>query len=1535
KPGATAELKQEVSGGSISINERTLVNEGTLTFSVGNIYAGTGAVIENSGTFKANSEPTSVPAFRYSSGAAPLIVNTGNFEKTAGTGTTQVALKYENKGATGAKSGKLSFTGGGLTSGVNSWTAAEGGSIAFGGSFSIGANTSWSGNFELSGGTLTASSGLKEPESSLSMTGGSLSVSGGPLKVGTFSLASGTTTLGGSAEPSSVSTFNLTGGTLTGAGTLNVTGSFTTGGTNVFMTGTGRTVVKPGATAELKQELSGGSISINERTLVNEGTLTFAVGNIYAGTGAVIENSGTFKANSEPTSVPAFRYSSGAAPLIVNTGNFEKTAGTGTTTVDINFENLGHIIQQSGHLNIAHPVSIGYKRQFGKRCASGDPIECATGNYTESQADFAIGGRGVGLNLTRTYSAQDAAAASSPGAFGYGWTNSFSDHLISEESGKKITLVTAMGSTITFSGGPGSFTAPAWTQDVLSGSAEAGYTLTLPEQTKYIFSGSGRLESIADRNGNKTSLAYSKSGQLETITDPAGRKITLTYNGEGLVESAKDPMGHVVKYTYESKNLKTVTLPGEASANWQFKYDASHRLTSKTDGRGGETTNEYDSSNRVISQTDPAGRTLTFKYEPFHTTITNQATGAVTDEWFTSNNEPYSITRGYGTADATTEAFSYNAAGRLTSVTDGNGHTTTYGYDAEGNRTNEENAAGDEREWAYNKTHDVISMTTPGGETTTIKRDANGNIESASRPGPEETTQTTTYAHNEHGQLESVTDPLERTWIYGYDSQGNRTSEADPAGDTETFGYDGDSRLTAVVAPRGNVEGAEPSEYETTVERDAQGRPTKITDPLGHATEYGYDPNGNLSTLTDPRGHTIKFTYNADDEQIKVEKPNGTILKTGYDGAGEMTSQTDGNEHTTTYVRNVLEQPVEVVDPLGRQITAEFDAAGNLKSATDPAELTTSYTYDPANRLTKISYSGGKTPATEYGYDADGNLTSMVDGTGESSFVYDQLGRLSSSENGHGDVVGYGYDLASDLTGITYPNGKGISRAFDSAGRLESITDWLGGTTSFTYDPDSNLETITFPAGSGNVDEYSYGRADQLSEAKFMHGAEALASLTYSRDKAGAIESEIREGLPGPEELGYGYDENGRLTEAGEASFKYDAADNLTKGLGSTNTYDAANQLETGTGVSYSYDKLGRRIKATPGSGPATSYEYDQAGNLTSIERPEEGEVPALNESLAYDGSGLLASKTSGMTTDYLTWDTSEGLPLLLDDDQNSYIYGPGGLSVEQISSEEKPTYLHHDQLGSTRLLTSASGEASATFSYGPYGALEGKTGVATTPLGFAGQYTDPETGLQYLRARFYDPATAQFLTRDPLEVITREPYAYAFDSPLNLTDPSGRIAGAAAGCAIGEVVEPAGGCVPGAAAGAAASVAAAGAAAAAGAIAGSLSGDEEILGHLTISKSLAAKLAAEANGNQEAACEPSEMPNFEDSSQPPGPGWEWRGNGPPGSKEGAWHNPETGESLHPDLEHGGSIGPHYDYQPWRNGPKSRVYPDGRVIPKG
>lgn len=1181
---------------------------------------------------------------------------------------------------------------------------------------------------------------------------------------------------GGSLElkegTSSIGTLTMSGGTLKGAGTLEVGTSFqVTGKAWSSMTGVGTTVLKPGSIAEVNTT-SGYGLALFERRLVNEGTMTVSGGSLELNWGPVVENTGTFKANAESTEA-AVKQGGSPNGLFVNFGIFEKTAGTGTTRVSAPFENRGAFIEASGKLKIEHPVSLLASSATPHHACAGDPVDCATGNFSETQTDIEIGGRGVGLDLTRIYSAQ-AAKAEKLGIFGYGWTNSFGDKLTSEESGAKQTLTEASGSTVTFTKSGAAWLTPSWSRDALTGSTEAGFTLTLPSQTKEKFNGSGRLESVTDRNGNVTTLAYNGSGKLETITDPTDRKITLTYNAEGLVEKAKDPMGHEVKYTYESKKLKTVTLPGEKSANWQFGYDASRRMTAITDGRGGKTTNEYDSSSRVITQTDPAERKTTFKYEAFHTTITNNATGAVTDEWFNSNNQPYSITRGFGTAAATTETFTYTAAGLLASRTDGNGHTWSYGYDANGNRTSETDPLERETKWTYNEAHQVLTETTPSGEKTTIVRDANGNPETVSRPAPESKTQTVSYEYGPHGETKAMTDPLGNAWRYEYDSYGDLKAETDPEGDKRSWIYDEDSLVISATSPRGNEEGAEAAKFTTSVERDAQGRRLKLIEPLEGTTKYAYDANGNVEYITDPNGRQTKFTYDADNERTKVERPNGAIEETGYDGAGMITSQTDGNKQKTTYVRNILEQPVEIIDPLERKTTSTFDAAGNLKTQVDPDGRTTTYGYDSADRLKEVSYSDGITPKSTFSYDKNGNLTTMVDGTGESTYEYDQLDRLTHSKDGNGDTVAWEYNLGDEPVGLTYPNGKSISRLYDKAGRLESVTDWLGHTTSFSYNKDSELGTTIFPSGTGNLDENAFDRADRITGATMKKGAETLASLSYARDKAGQVESLISKGLPGAEEESFAYDENERLKTAGAGSYEYDNANNLTKAPGTTNAFDKASQLESATGVTFSYDKEGERTKRTPSSGPATTYKYDQAGNLIAVERAEEGETPAIAESFAYDGTGLLASRTVGLATKHFVWDSSEALPLLLSDGENSYVYGPGGIAIEQISSGETPTYLHHDQLGSTRLLTNSSGEVVGSTTFAPYGAVAGKTGSASSPLGFAGQYTLGQSGLIYLRARFYDPSTAQFMTLDPLLASSREPYSYGADNPTNRVDRTG-----------------------------------------------------------------------------------------------------------------------------------------------------------------
>ena len=150
-------------------------------------------------------------------------------------------------------------------------------------------------------------------------------------------------------------------------------------------------------------------------------------------------------------------------------------------------------------------------------------------------------------------------------------------------------------------------------------------------------------------------------------------------------------------------------------------------------------------------------------------------------------------------------------------------------------------------------------------------------------------------------------------------------------------------------------------------------------------------------------------------------------------------------------------------------------------------------------------------------------------------------------------------------------------------------------------------------------------------------------------------------------------------------------------------------------------------------------------------------------------------------TTSHFAYDLSSGTPLILTDGTTDYVYGPGGLPIEQVTSSGSPIYLAQDQLGSTRLLTNSSGAVVGTYSYDPAGNITSETGTATTNLLFAGQYLDQESGLYWMRARYYDPATAQFISVDPLNTGATSPYSYASDNPVNFTDPSGALTPTAA----------------------------------------------------------------------------------------------------------------------------------------------------------
>ncbi|HEX6820390.1 MAG TPA: RHS repeat-associated core domain-containing protein, partial [Ktedonobacterales bacterium] len=259
----------------------------------------------------------------------------------------------------------------------------------------------------------------------------------------------------------------------------------------------------------------------------------------------------------------------------------------------------------------------------------------------------------------------------------------------------------------------------------------------------------------------------------------------------------------------------------------------------------------------------------------------------------------------------------------------------------------------------------------------------------------------------------------------------------------------------------------------------------------------------------------------------------------------------------------------------------------------------------------------------------------------------------------------------------------------------------------------------------------------------------------------------------------YGYTTLNQVDSLNGTSYTYDTGDNLTTRGTATLAYDPADELSSqssgATTTTYTYDGRGNRTQASVGASTIAIYGYDQANRLISYNAS--GASGPTTAQYTYNGDGLRQSKwVNGGASEQFTWDTAEGLPLLLQDGATQYIYGPGGTPIEQVGGNGTLYYLT-DQLGSTRALVDAFGAVQATTTYGAYGALITKTGnlsASANPFGFAGQYTDTESGLVYLRARYYDPATAQFLTRDPLASLTQEPYGYARGNPLNGTDATG-----------------------------------------------------------------------------------------------------------------------------------------------------------------
>ena len=1062
--------------------------------------------------------------------------------------------------------------------------------------------------------------------------------------------------------------------------------------------------------------------------------------------------------------------------------------------------------------------------------ATHSPVDTESGNFWHAFVDVSITGRSCPLQMDRTYNSQSA-STNSP--VGYGWQYNYAMSLsVSGTSPNQVaTLTQENGSQATFnqpaSGSSWAPSAPRFIATLVH-NADGTWTLTRQAHDTYTFNASGQLTAITDLNGYVTALSYS-GGNLTTVTDPAGRTLSLGWTGSNIssVTDANITPSRTVSYAYDaSGNLQDVIDVNGGDTH--FTYDTSHRMLTMKDPKCqalgvscAGVQNHYDASGRVDWQKDQLNRQTSFAYAGSPgdatggTTTTTDPKGNVTVEGYQYGIRTL-VTRGSGTAQAATTDLQYDPNTLApTGALDPNGQLTTQTVDSSGNVLTSTDPLGRTTRATYNSLNEPLNVQDGKGVTTTMTYDSNGNLLTKSMPlvgsSPAQSQVTTNYYDDSThpGDVTRTVDPAGKTWSFGYDTYGDRTSVTDPLGHKATSTFNGVGWTLTGVSAKGNVTGCGcAATYTTTYSyvdpdthaTDQFGDVATVIDPLGHVAVTKYDADRNVTSSKDADGNTTGYTYDLANQRTTVTRTDTTTLATDYNADGSVLDQKDGKtDAIQTYAYDGLGRVTSVTDALGNVTAFTYDGAGNRLTKQDPGGSCsgspktgcTTFGYDADNELTSVTYSDGVTPnVTGITYDADGQRTATTDGSGSWSWSWDSLHRLTSVTEGPSGSVGYQYDLRNLVTQITYSGSQSVSRGYDDAGRWTSVSDWNGNTTSFGYDANSNLTTETLPTGTGVVDTFGFDAADRLMSISDTTGTTTVFTATYSRDAANQVTADSS--VP-PTAGSYRYTTLNQLCYAASGNssacsspppastaYGFDAADNLTTNGGTTQAFNAADELcwsVTGTSTNgcaspptgatqYTYDTRGNRTAVTPTIGLATTLTYDQADRLTGWSRA------TTTASYGYNADGLRMSKTVGTTTQTL-WDVAAGLPLVLKDGSTAYVTGPGGLPLEQVNGSTV-LWLHHDQLRSTRLITDGAGVVQATYTYDAYGNLVASTGTVSNPFRFSGQYQDAESGLYYLRARYYDPVTAQLLSTDLAVALTRSPYGYVAGNPLNGLDPSG-----------------------------------------------------------------------------------------------------------------------------------------------------------------
>ena len=434
--------------------------------------------------------------------------------------------------------------------------------------------------------------------------------------------------------------------------------------------------------------------------------------------------------------------------------------------------------------------------------------------------------------------------------------------------------------------------------------------------------------------------------------------------------------------------------------------------------------------------------------------------------------------------------------------------------------------------------------------------------------------------------------------------------------------------------------------------------------------------------------------------------------------------------------------------------------------------------HDALNRVTEVVRSNGT--KTEVSYDAEDHITKIVNTCGSCGKV---ISTYEYKYNDQGYVVG---ETATELEAGTrktpswedWYNWGDTQKETDKAD-CEHQEKEIQTTRTYEYDDNWELTRCTEKAEGGKktVHNYTYDKIGNRTSYEKIEDGVSKAKYNYKYNDSNQLIKRTNAKIWGDPGTTYSYDKDGNLIQECD---KTNSADPVTY------EYTAENRLavvkQGGTVLMAAmYDGDNNRVFELD-----NTYKWEDCyGDEVLIpenQRTEDGNSP--KEQLASLVKG--GSNAKGYTlTEYINDINRENTEVLAEygaDEKvrQAYTYGESGIG-ERVSvdkSEESSYYLYDGRNSVTGILTETA-NLTNSYQYDPYGNLTSGTADGVNYYGYNGESTNVKTGLQYLRARYYNAENGTFTTEDSdlgttENPLTRNRYDYTTNNPLNYSDPTG-----------------------------------------------------------------------------------------------------------------------------------------------------------------